>query len=127
MASRSRQDTYTRLKMENRALRAQSALLRQFVKIARSSSEMEMLELTLQKALDLAAELTGAEKGSLFMLDENGAISASILTRGDTSKSEKDKLIGTVMDKGLAGWVSRHYEVGARGSRGRSRQEEDLT
>lgn len=56
-----RKDILTRLTLENRALRAQSALLRQFVKIARSSSELEMLELTLQKALDLAAELTGAE------------------------------------------------------------------
>ena len=107
-----RKDILTRLKMENRALRAQSALLRQFVKIARSSSELEMLELTLQKALDLSAELTSAEKGSLFMLDENGAITASILTRGDASKSEKDKLIGKVMDKGLAGWVSRRHEIG---------------
>lgn len=46
------------------------------------------------------------------MLDENGAITASILTRVDASKSEKDKLIGKVMDKGLAGWVSRRHEVG---------------
>jgi len=112
MASQSQQDSLTRLTMENRALRAQSALLRQFVKIARSSSELEMLQLTLQKALDVTVELTAAEKGSLFLLDENGAITASIVTRVDTSRAEREKLIGTVLDKGLAGWVKRRHEVG---------------
>jgi sigma-B regulation protein RsbU (phosphoserine phosphatase) len=36
----------------------------------------------------------------------------SILTRSDTTPEQRSKLIGHVLDKGLAGWVRRHREVG---------------
>ena len=57
-------------------------------------------------------DLTGAEKGSLFLLDRNGVVIESILTRADTTPEQRSQLIGNVLDKGLAGWVRRHRRVG---------------
>jgi len=101
-----------RLKTEEAAFQVQSKLLENFVAMARSPAQGEMLKATLQKTLEVSAELTGAEKGSLFLLDSNGVVTDSILTRSDATPEQRSRLIGSVLDKGLAGWVSRQREVG---------------
>jgi sigma-B regulation protein RsbU (phosphoserine phosphatase) len=80
--------------------------------MARSSGKEEKLVSILQKTLEVFAELTGAEKGSLFLLDRNGVVIESILTRADATPEQRSQLIGRVLDKGLAGWVRRHRRVG---------------
>jgi len=71
-----------------------------------------MLRGLLQQTLSIARRLTNAEEGSLFLLDESGVVTESILARGATIRSQKQRLIGEVLDKGLAGWVVRHRQVG---------------
>ena len=61
----------SRLKDEKAALQVLSRLLGQFVTIARSANKERMLTAILQKTLDIFTELTGAEKGSLFLLDSS--------------------------------------------------------
>jgi sigma-B regulation protein RsbU (phosphoserine phosphatase) len=102
----------TRLRTERAAFEAQRKLFENFVAMARSPAEVEMLKGTLQKTLEVSTELTGAEKGSLFLLDENGAVTDSILTRSDATPEQRSQLIGTVLDKGLAGWVINHRKTG---------------
>ncbi|MFC1535020.1 PP2C family protein-serine/threonine phosphatase [Thermodesulfobacteriota bacterium] len=102
----------TKLKAENAAFQVQKRLLENFVTMARSSVNEEMLKATLQKTLEVSNELTGAEKGSLFLLDSKGVVIDSILTRSEANKEQRSHLIGRVLDKGLAGWVSRHGKVG---------------
>jgi sigma-B regulation protein RsbU (phosphoserine phosphatase) len=102
----------TRLRSEKAALQVQSRLLDNFVAFARSSAKERVLTKILRKTLEVSAELTGAEKGSLFLLDVHGAVTDSILTRTDTTPEQRAKIIGTVFDKGLAGWVRHHRKVG---------------
>ena len=102
----------SRLKNEKSAFKAQSKLLEKFVSLARSPGKDKMLFKILQKTLEVFAGLTGAEKGSLFLLDRNGVVIESILTRSDATPEQRSQLIGSVLDKGLAGWVRRHREVG---------------
>jgi len=102
----------SQLKSEKAAFQVQSRLLENFVAFARSSSKEKVLTKILQKTLEVSAELTGADKGSLFLLDENGAVIDSILTREDTTPEQRSKIIGQVFDKGLAGWVIRHRKIG---------------
>ena len=71
-----------------------------------------MLEATLQKMLDVSTRMSGATSGSLFLLDDAGAITNSILTRGNATVEQRRAIIGSVMDRGLAGWVARHRQVG---------------
>lgn len=101
-----------RLKSEKAAFQTQSKLLENFVALARSSEKEKMLPAILQTTLDLSAELAEAEKGSLFLLEKNGVVTDSILTRTDTTPEQRSKLIGTVLDKGLAGWVRSNRQIG---------------
>lgn len=105
------------LKTAKAAFNAQSELLEHLVGMARTSSEEQKgeergLKATLKKTLDVCARLTNAERGSLFLLDKNGAVIASLLTRKDATAEESKTLIGMVLDKGLAGWVARQRQAG---------------
>ena len=62
-----------RLKDEKAAFQAQSKLLETFVGMAPMAERDNMLEAILRETLDISVELTGADKGSIFLLDNNGA------------------------------------------------------
>jgi sigma-B regulation protein RsbU (phosphoserine phosphatase) len=102
----------TRLRSEKAALQVQSRLLNNFVNFARSSAKERVLTRLLQKTLEISAELTAADKGSLFLLDTDGAVTDGILTRVDPTPEQRSKIIGQVFDKGLAGWVRQNHKVG---------------
>ena len=106
------QQELIRLKSEKAALQVQSRLLENFVTFARSSAKEHVLSRLLQKTLEVSAELTAADKGSLFLVDEKGAVTHSILTRAETTPEQRSKIIGQVFDEGLAGWVRRKRKVG---------------
>jgi sigma-B regulation protein RsbU (phosphoserine phosphatase) len=105
------QQEIKRLKKEKAVYQAQSRMLDHFVSVARASADQKMINVTLQKTLEVSIGLTDAEKGSLFLLDENGVVIESILTRAQASSDERNRLIGTVLDQGLAGWVRRHCNI----------------
>ena len=111
------QQELKRLKQEKAVYHAQSRLLDHFVSVARDSADESMLTETLQKTLDVSIGLTGAEKGSLFLLNSEGAVIESILTRGKASSEERTRLIGTVLDQGLAGWVRRQCQTASTNCR----------
>jgi len=102
----------TRLKSEKAALQVQSRLLENFVNFARSPGKEQVLTRLLQKTLEISAELTDADKGSLFLLDSNGAVTDGILTRVDPTPEQRSRIIGQVFDKGLAGWVRQNHKMG---------------
>jgi sigma-B regulation protein RsbU (phosphoserine phosphatase) len=103
---------FNQLKNEKAALQVQSRLLENFVAFARSSATERLLVKLLRKTLEVSAELSGAEKGSLFLLDAHGAVTDSILTREDTTPEQCSRILGTVLEKGLAGWVKHHRKAG---------------
>ena len=81
-------------------------------RLAKSSAKEQILTAILQKTLDLTAELTKAETGSLFLLDPDGVVRDCILTRGPRQAKECLDLTGTVLEGGLAGWVMRNNRIG---------------
>ena len=100
------------LRTAQAAYHTQSELLENLVAMARSSSETELLKATIKDTMDVSTKLTAAERGSLFIYDPKGAVVASILTREGATPEESTKLIGMVLEDGLAGWVTRHRKVG---------------
>ncbi len=100
------------LMRERAAFEAQRKLLETLVILARSPAQEEVLKITLQETLDIASTLSSAEKGSLFLLDNSGVVTESILSRQGEGSDNAKKLIGKVLDKGLAGWVQQHRTVG---------------
>ncbi|MGA9539395.1 MAG: GAF domain-containing SpoIIE family protein phosphatase [Desulfobacterales bacterium] len=101
-----------RLKKERAAFQAHCELFGKFISMARRQYKPQVLKAMLQKTIDVAIELTDAEHGSIILLDKDGIVVDSILARGETSPDRKAALIGTVIRKGLAGWVARHREIG---------------
>lgn len=71
-----------------------------------------MIRTVLQQILKIAISLTNADESSLFLLDAEGRVTESILARGAVIRDIKQRLVGIVLDKGLAGWVSRNRKVG---------------
>lgn len=100
------------LRNEAAAFKAQSKLLENLISIADSSTEGEVLKAALQTTLDVATEQTESEKGSLFLLSSHGKVTDAILSRTEVTPETRKKLIGNVLDKGLAGWVIRNREIG---------------
>ena len=105
-------EEFTKLKSEKLALETQGKLLETFIRLVRSSSHESRIKATLKKTVDLTVELTGADDGSLFLLDNAGWVTDCILMRESSSAAERRQLIGKVLDKGLAGWVIQHRRAG---------------
>lgn len=98
---------------EKAATEAQRTLLQNLVTMARTSTEGGVLKAALQTTLDLSADLTASEKGSLFLLDSaTGKVVDAILSRAEVTPEQRKNLIGNVLDKGLAGWVIRERKLG---------------
>ncbi|KPJ78993.1 MAG: hypothetical protein AMJ54_00565 [Deltaproteobacteria bacterium SG8_13] len=107
-----------RLKRENEQLRkeksayqAQCEIFEDFISMARSPDEPEFIKSTLRKIIEISEKLTGAELGSLFLLDSDGVVVDSVLARGEVTPEIRSVLIGSVFKKGLAGWVVRNRSV----------------
>ncbi len=105
-------EEFTKLKSEKLALETQGKLLETFIRLVRSSSHESRIKATLKKTVDLTVELTGADDGSLFLLDNAGWVTDCILMRESSSAAERRQLIGKVLDKGLAGWVIQNRRAG---------------
>jgi signal transduction histidine kinase len=68
------------------------------------------LDEVMGKILRITVEATGATRGSLLLLDEEGQVSRYILARPDQSPEVLRQNIEMVMTEGLAGWVYRHQQ-----------------
>jgi signal transduction histidine kinase/putative methionine-R-sulfoxide reductase with GAF domain len=94
-------------------LREQKQLFENLVTVARATTERPALEETLRNALDVAATITEAEFGSLFLLDNAGLVTHSItgLGKGLTQISHTTTDVQRVLERGLAGWVAHHRQT----------------
>ena len=101
-----------KLRQEIEACREQGRLFENLLKMVGSVSEKEALVHAMQKTLDATVRISRARNGSLFLLNAQGRVSESILTRGEVGPDLANRIVGTVLDKGLAGWVQRHLTAG---------------
>ena len=90
---------------------AQHELTACWAQMEQASSGRLMQRSILLKVSQLLNDITQAQESSIFLLDVKGRVIESILARGATLKSQKQTILGQVLDKGLAGWVSRHHII----------------
>ena len=112
MSADSLKEELAQLKKERAAFQAQSALFEKFIAIARSPEKPHVIKVMLREAVDISINQCGAELGSLILIDNEGAVSDSILSRNEISSKLKAELIASVLKKGLAGWVMRQRKIG---------------
>jgi sigma-B regulation protein RsbU (phosphoserine phosphatase) len=94
------------------AFQAQSVLFEKFISMARSPDEPEVIKAMLRETIEISIELTEAELGSLILLDSDGIVTDSILSRGEISPELGSMLVKSVLKEGLAGWVMHHRRIG---------------
>ena len=94
------------------AFDAQNELLRSLITMLQTATGKLLLRSMLQQIINVSRGLTSAEESSLFLLDDNCVVTESILARGATIRGQKQRLVGEVLQKGLAGWVIHHRQVG---------------
>src|SRR5262245_38732647 len=78
--------------------------------VARQLNTSVDLSEVLGKVLYLTVQATGADRGSLFLLDEEGQVTRRILARPNQSPEVLRHNIELVMTQGLSGWVYRHSQ-----------------
>ena len=100
----------TEQKQAEAGLMAQKRLFESLVAMSRATAKHTSLEATLQSAVNMATTLTGAELGSMFLLDGNGIVTHSVLARGEVKPTQRRNIVGSVMKEGLVGWVIRHRQ-----------------
>ena len=93
------------------ALTRQKQLFENLVEITRFVLGQNSIHESLKETVQNALNLTGAEAGSLFLLDASGKVVNSILARGDLPIEEKREIESDVMNRGLAGWVNQHRQA----------------
>ena len=93
------------------ALNAQEQLFRSVLTMSYVSSGKLMLRSILLEIIDFSRQLLKADRASLFILAPDGKVTESILARGPTIQEDKERLIGKVLDQGLAGWVVRNRQI----------------
>ena len=93
---------------QTKPLRGATAVLKLLYDVTHEFSSTLDLPGVLGKVLSLTVQALGAERGSLFMLDEHGRVVKHILARKHLPPEVREQVVATVMGKGLAGWVYRH-------------------
>ena len=68
------------------------------------------LKVVMEKIIELSKQGTGAENGSLFILDEEGQVTRRTLLAQTESDESAKKIIDMVMEKGLSGWIYRQQQ-----------------
>jgi len=96
---------------EQAVLKSQKELFENLVAVTRAATEHFSLDGMLQSLLQVSISLTQANRSTLFLLNSEGAVTHSLLTRGKTEVTEQRELVGVVMNKGLAGWLMREKKV----------------
>lgn len=103
---------FAELKTVKKAFEIQKNLTKSVFFLEENTKTSLMLKSTLIEVVKASNELTGAEESSIFLLNEEGLVTESILARGATIREKKQALIETVLDRGLAGWVFRERKMG---------------
>jgi signal transduction histidine kinase len=69
------------------------------------------LDKMLSDLLVLIIPSTGADDGSVMLLNDQGQVIRQILVRKDLAEEEQEQAVRTVLASGLAGWVIEHKEA----------------
>jgi signal transduction histidine kinase len=66
----------------------------------------------LRRVLNLTVAHLNASKGSVMLFDHANRVSDFILQQEDLSNDRANRIVGTVLTEGFAGWVLKHGEGG---------------
>lgn len=101
----------TERKLAEKALIKQRNVFQNLLNMVHAGLESFDLQDALENSVKIASHYTGAETGSLFMLDESGHIRDSWLAKQGMSVQKREAIQSKVLDKGLAGWIRKNRQA----------------
>lgn len=101
----------TQRKQAETELREQKELLENLLTVARATSEQPALEATLENVLRVGANLTGTDRGSVFLLNATNEVTQTLYVRDKIPAVERRAIIERLMQEGLVGWVVREQQT----------------
>lgn len=99
----------TTLRQIENELIGQKELFENLVTVARAAIDQPDLESTLQNILDVATWLTGAERGSLFLLNQQGQVTQCIITHDPAAALLMQD--PALFERSIAGSVARQGQA----------------
>ena len=88
----------------------QLAMMELVVETTRRFASLLDLNEVLGEVLSLTVDSLGADRGSIFLFDQQGRVNRHILARRHLPTEESEQVVSAVLDKGLAGWVVRNRQ-----------------
>ncbi len=101
----------TQRKQAETDLREQKELLENLLAVARATSEQPALAATLENVLRVGANLTGADRGSVFLFNTASEVTQTLYVRDEVPAVERRAIIERLMQEGLVGWVVRERQT----------------
>ncbi len=92
-------------------LLAQKKMLENLLTVAQATVAHPTIEVTLQNAVDVSSRLTQADHGTLILLDRYGNVTYNLLSSERRPQVSSGPVVGLVLDKGVAGWVAKNFEM----------------
>ena len=102
-------DTTERRQAEER-MKSQKQLFESLVAMARAAAKHTSLEATLQSALNMAATLTEAEHGNMFLLDGTGVMTHCVQAGSEEGPEAYEAVVTDALGGQLSAWVIQHRQ-----------------
>lgn len=99
------------LRSMNAAYHKQLQWFKEQAALSRAAVGRVRLKATMKQCLQSTLDITGAETGSIVLVGNDRIIQDYLLLRQNTTEDERRDLVGKVLEKGLAGWVSQNLVV----------------
>ncbi len=103
--------TWLRLRRNLEELRREKDKTTLLYRISRELNAAMDLDSTLSRVLETTIRSTGVSRGSLILLDEQGAILRHIYSFQGEIATVSEVVRGRIVEKGLAGWVIRNRQA----------------
>jgi PAS domain S-box-containing protein len=101
----------TERKQADMELREQKELLENLVTVARDNSEQPALEATLENVMRVGVNLTAADHGGLFMVNNTGEVTQTVSIRDEAPAAERRAIVDRLLKEGLVGRVLRERQT----------------
>ena len=95
----------------NLGTQEQLAMMELVFEITRRFASLLDLGEVLAEVLSLTVNTLGADRGSIFLFDDDKRVTRHILARRNLPAKESEQVVSAVLDKGLAGWAIKHRQV----------------
>ncbi len=93
------------------SLEVQVQRIEKMLAIARATTHYLTLIEMLRNTLDIIVSLTNAERGNIFLLNEERRVTRNIMALADTPAVASETLTATIIKDGLLGWLYDHQQV----------------